>query len=142
MVVLRELPGQHNAQLGGVLAAADRRFGIIVQLLVDDGDAAGLRARAAAAADEHVDFGGIHILLLQHIQDDLVAEGNLAVDMGKLQQDRRVVEPAFAEDFLFVDKETDLGGCGTGIDNQPFIFHLVFPTSSQQNQKDRSLNST
>ena len=118
-----------------MLAAADRRFGIIVQLLVDDGDAARLCARAAAAADEHVDFGGIHILFLQHIQDDLVAEGDLAVDMGKLQQDRRVVEPAFAEDFLFVDKETDLGGCGTGIDDQQLVFHRKFPNLITQKSK-------
>ena len=98
--------------------AADCCLGIVIQLLVDDRHAAGLRACAAAAADKHVDIGRVYSFLLQHIQDHLVPERHLAVHMGKLQQNRRVMELTLLEQFLFVLKEADLGGCGTRVDNQ------------------------
>ena len=127
MIVLREPPGQHDAQLGSVLAAADGRFGIVVELLVDDRHAAGLGAGTAAAAYENIDLRRIHAFLLQHIEDHLVPEGHLGIDMGELQQDRRVVEPAFAENFLFIQEEADFGGCGTGIDDKQSEFHGLPP---------------
>ena len=45
--------------------------------------------------------------------------------MGKLQQYRRVVELAFFKQLFVVQKKTDLGGCGTGIDDQQlkYFFH-------------------
>ena len=126
MIVLRKPPGQHDAQLCGVFAAADSGFGIVIKLLVDDRDAAGLGAGAAAAADKHIDIGGVYPFFLQHIQDHLVTERHLAVHVGELQQNRRVMELAFLEQFLFVYKEADFGGGGTGIDDQDFKIHNVF----------------
>jgi hypothetical protein len=48
--------------------------------------------------------------------------------MGELQQNRRVMELTFLEQFLFVYKETDFGGGGTGIDDQDFKIHNYNPT--------------
>ena len=118
MIVLRKPPGQHNPQFRGVLAAAHRRFRIVIQLLVNDRHTAGLRAGAAAAADKHIDIGRVYPFLLQHIQDHLVPERHLAVHMGKLKQNRCVMELALLEQFLFVFKKADFGGCGTRVDNQ------------------------
>ena len=93
----------------GFAFKGDSRFRVVVQLLVDDRHAAWLGARAAAAAHEHVDFRGIYPFLCQHFQDHLVPKRHLTVDMGKLQQDRRVMELASLEQFFFIFKETDLG---------------------------------
>ena len=120
-------PGQHNPQFGGVLAAADGRLRVFIQFPVDFRHAARLCARAAAAAHEYVNISRINALLGQHVQDNLVPERHLVIDVRILQQYRRVMELAPAENFLFIFKETDFGGCRSGIDHQQFVNHC-FPT--------------
>ena len=56
-----EFPRQQNAELRGVLAAADRGQRVVVELLIDSGHAAGLGAGASAAPDDHVDLSGIDL---------------------------------------------------------------------------------
>ena len=109
MIVQGKFPGQHHAQLRRVLTAAHSRFRVVVQLLVDDGYAAGLRARAAAAANEYINLGRIDSLFLQHVQDHLIPKRHLPIDMGKLQQHRRVMELAFLEQLFFIFKQADFG---------------------------------
>ena len=79
-----ELPGEHDAELGRMFAAADCFYGVVKQLFVDLRHAAGLCAGAAAAADKDVDRSRVHVFLFEHVQDDPVAEGHLVVDVREL----------------------------------------------------------
>ena len=54
-IIPDEPPGQQDAELGRVLAAADRGKRIVVKFLVNNRYAAGLGAGAAAAPHDHVD---------------------------------------------------------------------------------------
>ena len=123
MVGEGELPGEHDAQLGGVLAATDGSDGILIELPVDGCDAGGLGAGAAAATDEDIDLHRVEMLLGEEIQDYLIAEGNLVIDMGILEEDRGVMKTALLEELLFIDEEADFGGGGTGVDDEHFIVH-------------------
>ena len=90
--LLRKLPREHHPELGGMLRTVKALDGVVVDVLVNAYDAAGLGVRSAAAADERVDRVGIHALRLEHVQDHVAAERHLVVDVRKLQKLGRLME--------------------------------------------------
>ena len=101
--------------------------GVVVEVLVNADDAAGLGVRSAAAADERVDRVGIHALRLEHVQDHAAPERHLVVDVRKLQKLGRFVEELPLEDRRLVLEEADLRRSRAWVDNkQPefAVFHF------------------
>ena len=119
-VLAAQLVGQHDAQLCRVVAAALVGGGVLYQPLVDLHDSGSLRIGAAAPADEYIHVGGGHAVGLQKGKQYLLAHGHLVVGGGVFQQLRGIVEDALGVDVLLVFKVADLGGGGSGIDDQHF----------------------
>ena len=115
---LREFPRQHDAELRGMLAAADGRHRVVVKPFVNGRHAAWLRIGAAAAADEYVDVRRRDAVVFQHVHDDIVAERHLVVHVGELQQDWRVMENAFFEERFFVFVKAYLRGGRARVDDK------------------------
>ena len=121
-----QLPGQHDPQLGGVVAAAHVRSGVLHQLPVDLHDPGTLRIGAAAPAHEHIDILRGNPPAAQKFLDDAAAHGQLVVGGGVLQQHRGIVEDALGEAVYFVFEVAYLGGGGAGVDDEHFdcLIHI------------------
>ena len=64
-----------------MFASAHRLHRMLIEQFVHPGHTAGLRIRAAAASDKHVDLLRIEAMFMEHVHDHAVAERNLFVDV-------------------------------------------------------------
>ena len=117
-VFLRKNPGEHDAELRRMLGTADRRNSVVVELLVDRRDAAGLRAGAAAAPDKCIDRPRADTLCGEHVKDNALAKRHLVIHVGKREKHRRIVKKTLLEKARLVFKKTHLGRGRAGIDYQ------------------------
>ena len=117
-----DLPRQDAAQVGGMLAL-DALFQVGQQLVADGVGAAGDGLEQAAAADDDVQRVDVAVFLLQKVQDDLLAEILLVDDGGVLGDLLGGMAQRFLKQQRLVLEHADLGGGGTGIDDQAFDRH-------------------
>ena len=71
----------HDAEFGGVFTSADTVAGVFIEFFRDLHDAGFTGTSAAAAADKDIDVIKRIAVLFQDIENDLFAEGHLAIDM-------------------------------------------------------------
>ena len=98
-----------------MLRAPYCRFCIIVELLINDRESAGLCAGTASAACKCVNFSRIYIFFLEHMHNNIISERKLIINMRIFQEFRRIVEKIFLEQQLFIKKETHFRRCRTRI---------------------------
>ena len=116
------LPGEDSAQIGGVLTLY-AGFQIGKQSVGDGVGAAGDGLEQAAAADDHVEGLDVAVLLLEEVQDDVLAEVLLVDDGGVLGDLLGGMAKRLLEQKSLVLEHAHLGGGGTGIDNQALDRH-------------------
>ena len=90
-----------------MLGSAHCRNCIVKELLVDFRETAGLCACTSASSDEDVDLMRIHLLLREHLQDDITAERKLIIYMREPEKLRSVMEQISLEQLLLIEKEAD-----------------------------------
>ena len=117
-VFFAQLIGQHDPQLGRVVAAPQVLGRVLHQAAVNDHDPGLLGVGAASPAHEHVYVRRRHAVVFQKLMEDLHAHGHLVVGGGVLQQLRSIVEYGLGIDVFFVFKIAHLGRGGAGVDDE------------------------
>ena len=108
-----------------MVAASHTGGGVGNQPVVDLHDPGRLGQSAAAPAYKGVDVRKAQAVVFHKVLDKSPAQGDLIVDGGVGQQQRRIVKDALGIDIFVVFKIAHLGGGGAGVDDQHFIdrFH-------------------
>ena len=68
-----------------MLASAYACYGILVELLVDDGSSAGLGIGTSASSYEYIDGRRLHVVCLQHVEYHVISEIQLVINVCELQ---------------------------------------------------------
>ena len=122
---ISDLLGQNAPQIGGVLPLHSL-LQILQKSLRHGVGAAGNGLEHAAPPYHYVQGSQIKVFRLQQIRYDFLAE-ILLVHYGGISGNLlRGMPQGLLEQKVLILKNTDLGGGGTGIDNQAFNGHFIF----------------
>ena len=117
-----DLAGKDAAQIGGMLPL-NTGLQVSQQGIADGIGAARNGLEQAAAADNDIQRLGVAVLLLQEVENYLLAEILLINDAGILGDLLGGVAQRFFKQQGLILKHADLGGGGAGIDDQSFDGH-------------------